>query len=87
MLDAVLGIDRRLLAQFVQCCRFAAVAHFYERIDHRHENMVWPLYSSAACKARPAISGALPGSLEMIDMALGGQGFESLRAHHLTRGA
>ena len=44
MMDGVLGDDRRMVALFVQSCRFSALGRVYGREDERHANMVWPLY-------------------------------------------
>jgi hypothetical protein len=46
MIDSVVGGDQPMIAQFLNCCRFAAASRVNARVERRYSNMVWPLYAA-----------------------------------------
>jgi hypothetical protein len=46
MIDSVIGGDQPMIAQFLNCCRFAAASRVNARVERRYSNMVWPLYAA-----------------------------------------
>jgi hypothetical protein len=50
MIDSVIGGDQPMIAQFLNCCRFAAASRVNARVERRYSNLVWPLYA-ALCDA------------------------------------
>ena|SRR6516165_2191280 len=46
IIDSVIGGDQPMIAQFLNCCRFAAAGRVNARVERRYSNMVWPLYAA-----------------------------------------
>lgn len=46
LIDSVIGGDQPMLAQFLNCCRFAAAGRVNARVERRYTNLVWPLYAA-----------------------------------------
>lgn len=46
LIDSILGGDQPMVAQFLNCCRFAAASRVNARVERRYSNMVWPLYAA-----------------------------------------
>jgi hypothetical protein len=46
MIDSVIGGDQPMIAQFLNCCRFAAASRVNARVERRYANLVWPLYAA-----------------------------------------
>jgi hypothetical protein len=46
MIDSVIGGDQPMVAQFLNCCRFAAASRVNAKVERRYSNMVWPLYAA-----------------------------------------
>jgi hypothetical protein len=46
MIDSVIGGDQPMIAQFLNCCRFAAASRVNARVERRYSNLVWPLYAA-----------------------------------------
>jgi hypothetical protein len=46
LIDSVIGGDQPMIAQFLNCCRFAAASRVNARVERRYSNLVWPLYAA-----------------------------------------
>ena len=46
MIDSIIGGDQPMIAQFLNCCRFAAAIRVNARVERRYSNLVWPLYAA-----------------------------------------
>ena len=46
MIDSIIGGDQPMIAQFLNCCRFAAAGRVNAKVERRYSNMVWPLYAA-----------------------------------------
>jgi len=46
MIDSVIGGDQPMIAQFLNCCRFAAASRVNARVERRYSNLAWPLYAA-----------------------------------------
>ena len=40
------GWHQPMIAQFLNCCRFAAASRVNARVERRYSNLVWPLYAA-----------------------------------------
>ena len=46
MIDSVIARDQPMIAQFLNCCRFAAASRVNAKVERRYSNLAWPLYAA-----------------------------------------